>query len=250
MALAVAAGRWQTCRRSSCDQLRTNGYLPGGAYLQRSSRSSHSGLSHRHSGAGRNPEPRRRPGVSVGRSVDSRFRGNDGMGGGNDGAGAAYPTVIPAQAGIQNPGEWRWRLRRALTALPPFILRPAQDERLPLRLADFQHIRHSGAGRNPEPRRRPGVSVGRGVDSRFRGNDGMGGGNDGIPGGLSHCHSGAGRNPEPRRWPGVSVGGGVDSCFRGNDGMRGGNDRAGAAYPTVIPAQAGIQNPGGGPAYR
>ena len=38
------------------------------------------GILHRHSGVGRNPEPRWRPGLAVGRGADSRFRGNDGGG--------------------------------------------------------------------------------------------------------------------------------------------------------------------------
>ena len=70
--------------------------------------------------------------ATIGRGVDSRFRRNDGRGGNGRGwrrkaNGVCHPlTVIPAQAGIQNPGGF-------------------------------------------------GVSVGRGVDSRFRGDDGYGG---------------------------------------------------------------------------
>ena len=99
---------------------------------------------------------------------------------------------------------------RALVVQPPFILRPAQDERLPMLAwltipaltvilaqagiqnpGGFSPHRHSDAGRNPETpaaspspsfRRRPesrtpvavGVSGWPGVDSRFRGNDGQG----------------------------------------------------------------------------
>ena len=70
--------------------------------------------------------------ATTGRGVDSRFRGNDGMGGRNDGSGGGNDgsgrglgegeTLYAA-----NPGN------TARPAPPPFILRQAQDERLPTR---------------------------------------------------------------------------------------------------------------------
>ena len=174
-------GRWLIRRRSSCDQLRMNGYRPGRPYaiiplsLMPSFRPSLllDGLPHRHSGAGRNPEPRRRPGgVSVGRGVDSRFRGNDG------GAG-----------GIRR-GYRRWQTSRRSSCdqlrmnggLPggTFPVIPTCPSSRSYAIIPALPHRHSGAGRNPELRRRPsGVSVGRGVDSRFRGND------DGLAAGMT-----------------------------------------------------------------
>ena len=59
---------------------------------------------------------------------------------------------IPAYAGMTaGVGDFRWSWAKP----PPFILRPAQDERLPLcrhPVIPARLIRHSGAGRNPEPR--------------------------------------------------------------------------------------------------
>ena len=134
----------------------------------------------------------------------------------NGDGGGLPPTVIPAQAGIQNPGRgwgwqvtqhpftlsWsqgermrggrrRWGMLRGWLPNPPFILRPAQDERLPARLfpnPSLSPCRHSGLRRNAEPRSIPGPGGGRGVDSRFRGNDGGGGGggrNDGMGAGKA-----------------------------------------------------------------
>ena len=102
-------------------------------------------------------------------------------------------TVIPAPAGIQNPGAspaYRHPPRRHSGAG-----RNPAPRRIPGRPPTARH--HSGAGRNPEPRHIPGLSP--------------------PP---PRRHSGAGRNPEPRRIPGRPL------------------------PATVIPAQAGIQNPG------
>ena len=150
---------------------------------------------HRHSGAGRNPEPRRCLGVSRGGGVDSRFRGNDGMGGGNGG-----------------------RMRRLwLRGVARILSRSSPPHR------------HSGVGRNPEPRRCLGVATGGGVDSRFRGNDGMGAGTadagrDGLVSAIYPAipppfalRQAQGERRLPPHNPAAAWG--VDSRFRGNDGM-------------------------------
>ena len=52
----------------------------------------HSRCPHRHSGVGRNPEPRCIPALPKAGGMDSRFRGNDGLGmSGNDGLGSSPP---------------------------------------------------------------------------------------------------------------------------------------------------------------
>ena len=72
----------------------------------------------------------------------------------------------------------------AATKSPPFAkgglggLTPALCVENPHLLTTIARHRHSGAGRNPEPRFTPDAGYGRGVGSRFRGNDGNG--SDGV----------------------------------------------------------------------
>ena len=93
----------------------------------------------------------------------------------------ASPAVIPHPP----PSS---RIPRRHSASPAVIPHPPPSSRIPRRHSASPIVipaptRHSGAGRNPEPRYIPACRDGRGVDSRFRGNDGMGGGNDGGFGG-------------------------------------------------------------------
>ena len=132
-------------------------------------------------------------------------------------------------------------------APPPFILRQAQDERLPTRQcrpspvipAPSRHSRESGNPPPPSPitpapppsfRRRPesrtpvyaALTQGPGVDSRFRGNDGGAGRDYGMNGG----------NDDGRGLPGfwIPAYAGMTVGAGGNDGMAGGNDGGRARY--------------------
>ena len=92
-------------------------------------------------------------------------------------------------------------------AVHPFILRQAQDERMdgyPTVIpASFGKLRTES--RTPVG---PGAAIGRGVDSRFRGNDGGRGGNDGGNCGRTP-DSGASLKKPPFRKRGV---GGISPC--------------------------------------
>ena len=126
---------------------------------------------HRHPGVGRNPEPRLALGLAVGRGVDSRFRGNDGVGRERWWMGRFRGCGV----GVNPPNPL---LRKGGYGLRPYSQRLSY---LPIIIPGLH--RHSGVGRNPEPQLAPAWD-GPGVDFRFRGNDGMGGNGGGWGGSV------------------------------------------------------------------
>ena len=235
--------------------------------------------SHRHSRESGNPPPaithlvpchirrppppsfRRRPesgtpvgaGRQLGRGVDSRFRGNDG---GENGS-------IGLERRRKRPKEklpFRKRGVGGIRPAPPY----APAARCPI-----PSFRRRSESRTPAD---AGRQLGRGVDSRFRGNDG--GGRGEWPGGWrAGCGGGGGRvYPGWRKQPGLpgfwipayagmTVGGQISPTpnrhlrlypvIPAKAGIHPPGHHSPCTLPhspvapTVIPAQAGIQNSGG-----
>ena len=186
---------------------------------------------HRHSGAGRNPEPRCTwAGERLG--VDSRFRGNDGMGRRRCGGAGCVAGGMSGYA------------------------------------ADAAPHHHSGEGRNPAPRWfRRNDGLGEWIPA-FAGMTGWGGVGVVVPGALLVVWPGMPPMPPPTVIPaqagiqnpggsGLSVGWRWIPAFAVMTGWGVVGAVAPGALlvvwpsmppmppPTVIPAQAGIQNPGG-----
>ena len=182
-------------RRSSCDKLRTNGYRPGWySYVC--------------------------PSVTDGRVWIPAFAGMTGRGAGGGGGGGVggvrLPEVVIRRRRPAPVAAARRPSAGGCHPNPPFILRPAQDERLLPRLVfihfpatipappiryprhpSHYHSRHRPPPSFPRkrestPRRHGGPERTGVLDSGLRRNDGGGGGS-------SICRS-------------------VDSRFRGNDG--------------------------------
>ena len=117
---------------------------------------------HRHSGAGRNPEPRQGRPSSDSTVVGLSSPSPPSFPRKRESTRRPYPTrparttVIPAQAGIQNPGRHAARRcrRPAISAYPTVIPAKAGIHTPPLSNPARPPHRHSGVGRNPEPRRR------------------------------------------------------------------------------------------------